>query len=309
MAITNFVPELWAAAVQVPYRNQLVFGQPQVANRDYEGLIRQQGDTVHVTTIEDPTVRDYVKGQDITIDELNDSQNSLIIDQSKYFAFGVNDVDEVQAAGNFESPALTGAGYKLRDAADRYVASLFIAPATGASAGGPIADNRLGALTVLDDAPDRVGAGQVSAYKVLVKLREKLDAQSVPTVGRYVVVSPEFVSALLMDKRYTDLSASGSTTALLNGQVGRGSGFEVLVSNNLPKSGGATTIVAGVPGALTYADQILNTEAIRDPKQFRDIVRGLNVYGAKIFRREGVASATITMADEPTAPAGGGSGD
>lgn len=307
MTINNFIPELWEAAVQVPYRNSLVFGQERIANRDYEGTIRQQGDTVHVTTIEDPTVKDYVKTEDIEVDEINDGRISLVIDQGKYFAFGVNDVDRVQAAGNFESPALEGAGYKLRDAADSYIASLFTAPATGASAGGPIAENRLGAVTVLDDNPDKVGAGQTSAYKVLVKLREKLDAQSVPTVGRYVVVSPGFVSALLMDKRYTDLSASGSTTALLQGQVGRGSGFEVLVSNNLPTIGGATTITAGVPGALTYADQILQTEAIRDPKRFRDIVRGLNVYGAKIFRREGVATAQVTLTDVPATSGGSGS--
>ncbi len=296
MAITNFVPELWSAAVQVPYEKALVFGQAQVANRDYEGQIRQQGDTIHVTTIDDPTVRDYDKNTDIVVEDLNDGRISLVIDQGKYFAFGVNDVDKVQAAGNFEQPAIARAGIGLRDDADKFIANLFTAPATGDNAGGPIAANRLGGVTVFDGKPENAGPGQLTAYQVLVKLREKLDDQSVPLEGRYVVVSPAFVSALLMDSRYTDLSASGSSVPLLNGQVGRSTGFEVLVSGNLPKSGGATTICAGVPGALTYADQILETEALRDPKRFRDIVRGLNVYGGKIFRREGVATAQVTIA-------------
>lgn len=295
MAITNFVPELWIAGVQVPYEKALVFGQPQVANRDYEGQIRQQGDTVHVTTIDDPTIRTYDKTTDIEVEDLNDGRISMVVDQGKYFAFGVNDVDKVQAAGNFESPAIARAGIGLRDASDKFIANLFTAPATGTGAGGPIAANRLGAVTVFDGKPENVGPGQLSAYQVLVKLREKLDAQSVPLEGRYVVVSPSFVSALLMDSRYTDLSASGTNVPLLNGQVGRSTGFEVLVSNNLPTSGGATTICAGVPGALSYADQILETEALRDPKRFRDIVRGLNVYGGKIFRREGVATAQVTI--------------
>ncbi|MBN0040242.1 hypothetical protein JN535_08705 [Cellulosimicrobium cellulans] len=292
MAITNFVPELWSAAVQVPYEKALVFGQPQVANRDYEGTIRQQGDTVHVTTIDDPTVRDYDKTTDITVEDLNDGRISLVIDQGKYFAFGVNDVDKVQAAGDFEQPAIARAGIGLRDAADKFIASHFT---KSVGDGGPIAANRLGAVTVFDGEPGDVPTGQLSAYQVLVRLREKLDAQSVPLEGRYVVVNPGFVSALLMDKRYTDLSASGSTVPLLNGQVGRSTGFEVLVSNNLPTSGGAATICAGVPGALTYADQILETEALRDQNRFRDIVRGLNVYGAKIFRPEGVATAQVTL--------------
>lgn len=292
MAITNFVPELWSAAVQVPYEKSLVFGQAQVANRDYEGTIRQQGDTIHVTTIDDPTVRDYDKTTDITVEDLNDGRISLVVDQGKYFAFRVNDVDKVQAAGNFESPAIARAGIGLRDAADKFIASKFT---ENVSTGGPIAANRLGAVTVFDGKPESAGPGQLTAYQVLVKLREKLDAQSVPLEGRYVVVSPAFVSALLMDSRYTDLSASGSSDALLNGQVGRSTGFQVLVSGNLPTSGGATTICAGVPGALTYADQILETEALRDQNRFADIVRGLNVYGAKIFRREGVATAQVTI--------------
>ncbi|MDQ8040662.1 hypothetical protein RDI86_02245 [Cellulosimicrobium sp. XJ-DQ-B-000] len=293
MAITNFVPELWSAAVQVPYEKALVFGQAQVANRDYEGQIRQQGDTIHVTTIDDPTVRDYDKNTDITVEDLNDGRISLVVDQGKYFAFRVNDVDKVQAAGNFESPAIARAGIGLRDAADKFIAAKFT---ENVSTGGPIAANRLGAVTVFDGKPESAGPGQLTAYQVLVKLREKLDAQSVPLEGRYVVVSPAFVSALLMDSRYTDLSASGSSDALLNGQVGRSTGFQVLVSGNLPTSGSATTICAGVPGALTYADQILETEALRDPNRFADIVRGLNVFGATIFRREGVATAQVTIA-------------
>lgn len=292
MSVDKFIPELWSAAVQVPYAKALVFGQPQVANRDHEGTIRQQGDTVHVSSIQTPTIRDYDKSEDLEIEDVASDSTALVIDQGKYFNFQVDDVDKVQAAGNFEDPALTQAGIGLRDASDRYIASLFT---EAVGTGGPIAANRLGAVNVLDDDPRNVGAGQAAAYQVLVKLREALDNQSVPLEGRYVAVDPAFVSALLMDKRYTDLSASGSTVALLNGQVGRGAGFDVLVSNNLPKSGGATTICAGVPGALSYADQIIKTESGRLEKRFADYVRGLNIFGAKIFRRNGVATAQVTM--------------
>ncbi|MEV8029264.1 phage capsid protein [Cellulosimicrobium funkei] len=292
MAVDNFVPEFWATTVQEPYQNALVFGQPNVANRDYEGTISQSGDTVHVSSVQTPTIKSYDKTQDLEIEDVTTDSTALVIDQGAYFNFQVNDVDAVQAAGNFRDPALSQAGHALRDDADRYIASLFT---ENVATGGPIAANRLGAVNVLDDEPSKVGAGQAAAYQVLVKLREKFDDQSVPLEGRYVVVSPAFVSALLMDKRYTDLSASGSTDALLNGQVGRGAGFEVLVSGNLPKSGGATTICAGVPGALSFADQITKVEAGRLEKRFADYVRGLNIYGSKIFRRNGVATAEVTI--------------
>ena len=79
MAITNFIPELWSAAVKMPFEKALVFGQPTVANRDYEGTIKQQGDTVNVTTISDPTIKTYDKGSDIEIEDVSDANIKLVI--------------------------------------------------------------------------------------------------------------------------------------------------------------------------------------------------------------------------------------
>lgn len=102
MPITNFIPELWSAAVQVPFEKTLVYAQGTVSNRQYEGQIREQGDTVHVTSIADPTVRPYDKSTDLTTEDLDDEQVSLTVDQGAYFSFRVNDVDRVQAAGDFQ---------------------------------------------------------------------------------------------------------------------------------------------------------------------------------------------------------------
>lgn len=293
MAISNFVPELWEAAVQEPFEKALVYAQSPVVNTDYEGEIKQQGDTVHVTTIGAPTINTYDKTVDLTEEDLDDDGDELVINQGDYFNFRVNDIDKVQAAGDFQSPALRAAGIGLRDKVDRFVGGLFYA--------GALAANKLGSLEVADSDPRYVGAGQISAYQVLVKLREKLDKQSVPLEGRYVVVPSEFISALLMDKRYTDLSASGSTEGLLQGQVGRATGFQVLVSNNVPVVAGAGAdagdfvIGAGVASAISFANQINQTEALRSQKRFADVVRGLNIYGAKVFRPEGIATATVSV--------------
>jgi len=298
MTIANFVPELWEAAVQVPFEKALVFGQPNVANTKYEGKIQQQGDTVHVTSVADPTIRTYDKTTDIVVEDLADSDTAMLINQGNYYAFRVNDVDKVQAAGDFQNPATQRAGVGLKDAVDKYIAGLYF--------GGALAANQYGRATVFDGDPSKIVTGtNISAYQLLVKLREKLDNQSVPTVGRYVVVPSQFISALLMDKRYTDLSASGSTDGLLNGQVGRGSGFDVLVSNNIQKVGGAgankddLVICAGVPDAVSFANQITETEAIRSEHRFGDLVRGLNIFGAKVFRPEGIATATVSFTTIP----------
>lgn len=289
MAITNFIPELWSAAVQLPFEKSLVFGQPTVVNRNYEGVIRQQGDTVNVTTIGAPTIRTYDKTADLTIEDVSDGTIKLVIDQGDYFAFRVNDIDKVQAAGDFEGPATALAGQGLRDKVDQYIASLF---SVAAASGGPHANNRLGNVSVVNGTgTGKPGAGQTTAWSVLVDLQNRLNKQSVPTDGRYAIIDPDFLTALENDPRFSAVDASGSSETLRNGIVGRAAGFDILMSNNTVKAAGRSLVVAGVPGALSFANQLVETEALRSQSRFADIVRGLNIYGAKLFRPEGVATA------------------
>ena len=295
MAI-NFVPEFWSDQVQVPFESDLVFGQPKVANRKYEGTIKQQGDTVKVASVGRPTVKTYDKTTNITVDDLSDAEDFMTINQGDYFAFRVNDVDELQAAVNFEDPATAMAGYDLQNKVDLFLYGLLKA--------GVLAGNQLGRVTVCDAEPEKATTGQTGIYNVAVKLREKLDRASVPKNGRYLAIPPELLSPLLLDSRFVNADKLGSTpnSPLLNGTVGRMAGFDILESNNIAKVGGAGAnkddyvIVAGISDALSFANQINSVETYRDPNRFADIVRGLNIYGGKVFRPEGLASASVLLA-------------
>lgn len=289
MAITNFIPELWAAAVQLPFEKALVFGQPSVVNTKYEGEIKRQGDTVNITTISDPTIRTYDKDADITIEDVTDGTLQLLIDQGDYFAFRVNDIDAVQAAGDFEGPATQRAGFGLKDKVDGFIASLFN---VAAASGGPAAANRLGNVSVINGTgTGKPGAGQTTAWNVLVDLSNRLNKQNVPSDGRYAIIDPDFLSSLMHDPRFSRVDASGSSETLRNGIVGRAAGFDILVSNNTVKASSRSLVVAGIPDALTFANQLTQVEAMRSQGRFADIIRGLNVYGAKITRPDAIATA------------------
>lgn len=295
MSVASFIPELWDAAIKEPYQKSLIFGQPTVASNAWMGQISNVGDTVHISAIGAPTIRKYERGTALVTEDVNVSTTTLTIDQGSYFSFNVNDVDKVQAAGDFQGPATNSAGIALRDAADKYLA--------GVLTGGVLTANKIGKVDVISDDPSRLTTGD-SAFQVLVQLATKLNLQSVPTAGRYVIVGAATYAALLMDPRFTRVDASGSEDGLRNGIVGRAIGFDVLVSNNVPTKAGAETIVAGVPDAFAFADQIVETEALRSQTDFGDIVRGLNVYGAAVTRPEGLASAEVTVKNP--APAGAG---
>lgn len=285
MSINNFKPEIWSAQTLMALRNSLVYAQPALVNRNYEGEISSHGQSVHITTIGDPTIFDYDKNATLNYEEVETAGTDLVIDQAKAFSFKLDDVDKAQALLNPMAQMTQNAAYGLRDKADAYVASLYTGVAsanTVGSTGSPV-----DTFTAVTDAYD----------KVLVPLRTKLNRANVPTEGRYVVASPEFIGSMLRDSRFIKVNESGTEQGLRNGMVGRAAGFDILESNNTPNPSGDTQVIqAGYPGAITYAEQILETEALRLQDTIADAIRGLHVYGAKLLRPTGIAVAFINPA-------------
>lgn len=283
MAIANFIPEVWSAKLKVALEKSLVYGAAGVINRSYEGDISNFGDTVHITNLTDPTIGDYTKHTDITVEDVDDADTILIINQSKYFAFEVDDVEKRQARGDVLNEQARKAGYLLKDTADQHIAGLM---AAGVDAGNLIAEQT-------------VSVAANKAYEILVNLGVKLDEDNIPTDGRWVVVTPAFHGLLLQDSRFIAAGDSQGAEVRTNGHVGRAAGFSIKVSNNAPNGPGAGAgklIIAGYEGAVTFAEQIAKTEAARVEKRFADMVKGLHLYGGKVIRPTGLAAADVIVA-------------
>ena len=60
MSCSNFIPQVWSARLQENLKKALVFGS--LCNRNWEGDIAQFGDTVHINTINDITVKPNKNG-------------------------------------------------------------------------------------------------------------------------------------------------------------------------------------------------------------------------------------------------------
>jgi hypothetical protein len=283
MAISAFKPEVWNANLLVTLEKSHVYAAPGVVNRDYEGDIANYGDTVHITSLAEPTIGTYTPHTDITIEDVDDSDTTLLIDQSKYFAFEVDDVEKRQAfnGGRVLTEQARKAAYKLRDVADAYVAGLM---AAGIDAGNLVAEQTL--------------ATPSAAYDLLVDLGTILDEDNVPDAGRWAVVTPAFYGLLLKDDRFVGTGDAQAAATRTNGMVGEAAGFSIRKSNNAPDGPGAGAgklIIAGYNGAVTYAEQINKTEATRKEKGFADIVKGLHLYGSKVIRPTGLAAADVII--------------
>lgn len=288
MAVTTFIPELWSA--RLLYALDKAHVATNLVNREYQGIIANQGDTVHINSIGAITVKDYTKNTDIADpDALTTTEQTLVIDQCKYFNFQVDDVDNVQAAGDLIDTAMGRAAYSLADVADAYLLKTI---AAGAASG-----NTVGA------ASGPIALTSANVYENIVKLRTKLDKANVPNPGRTIVVPPEVYALLLMDDRFAKSDAAAGQSALLNGEVGRVAGFTVYMSNNVHTGTGTDTgktayfeITAQVSTATTYAEQIIKTEAYRLEKRFADAVKGLHVYGAKVTDGSQIAKLIASVA-------------
>ena len=133
--VSTFIPQIWAAELLIPLREELVLASPVCVNSDYEGEIRGPGDQVHINSLNRPTVVDYSRNADVNAQLLDTDDQILAIDHGKAFAFAVDDVDRIQSAGNGELiyKATEESIQALRINADAYVAGKMVAGALTAN--------------------------------------------------------------------------------------------------------------------------------------------------------------------------------
>lgn len=237
MAFQYFIPDVWDAQLLVTLEKSLVYAGAPCSNRDYEGDISQYGDTVHITSIADPTITAYTRNTDLSAPEnITDSEQLLTIDQANSFNFQIDDIDKAQVrnSGAAVNEATKRAGFGLRDKADQFVAAKM---AAAAGTGLGVVDASTTATNVYD--------------QVLVPASVALDQANVPEELRWIVLPPAAYGKLQLDSRFIKQNEAG-TNALHNGVVGDAAGFKIFKSNNAPLS--ATHVVtdaAGTSGQFT----------------------------------------------------------
>lgn len=273
MAIANYIPELWSARLLANLDKSLVIAN--LANTNWEGEIRNVGDTVHIQQPAAITANTYAGT--VTYETPTSTQRDLVINQDTYYAFAVDDLDQVQANVNLVDQYTARAAYALADDLDQYLAGLYT-------------DAGLTDITL--------DVGTDDAYEKIVLAGQQLDEANVPRAEpRWLLVTPKVYADLLQNSNFIHSTAQGDSV-LASGRVGTISGFEVFMSNNVVNS--ATTFykcMYGTRSAITYARQLLGTpEAIRREGAFEDAVRGRMAYGAKVVQPNALGTITADQA-------------
>ena len=195
MAVTNFIQQIWSKKIQ----DDLELKCKLVDNciRDYEGDC-QYARSVKILGVGEPTIGTYT-GADITIQAMDDKGQAMTIDQARYFAFYVDDVDKAQSVPG------------LAVARDSYVANLI----AGATNKTTVTMDAEGFKKGVDDA--------------IVELRERnFDEEGV------IEITP---AAYNLFKNHLITLSTNNPEYIKKGIVGMYDGFEVVMSNNLKTPG------------------------------------------------------------------------
>lgn len=259
----NFIPEIFSKLLQAKFYKQSVL--PAISNNEYEGEISGQGDKVTIRTVPAVTINDYAGT--ISTQELTTAKVELLIDQAKYYSFKVDDVLAAQADINLLEAASNDAAEGMRVAVETQVLSGVVADAT-----------TIGSQTTISTS---------NILSEILGFAKSLDELNIPEEGRFIVLSPEFISMLKQTELRQAYLTGDAESPLRNGKVGMIDRFTVYQSNMLytPGSGtdaGYTHVLAGHPKAISFASQFTNTETVRMETTFGDQVRGLKVYGSKV---------------------------
>ena len=293
-----FLPAVYSKKVLNFFRKSSV--AEAITNTDYAGEITAYGDTVRI--IKEPviTVYQYERGQDVTQTKLTDQEVNLVVDTANAFKFIVDDIETSMSHVNFKEVASSSAAYALRDAFDSGVIATMFAGVPASSPNHILgSDNATDLAAGTFDGTGNLDIGYASGehdpIDVLSHMARLLDEQNVPEEGRWFLANPEFYEQLVQsNSKLLSVDFNAGQGSIRNGLVSSGKlrGFDMYKTNNIAAtSNAAGKCIAGHISSTCTAQTIVNTEVIRDPSSFGDIVRGLHVYGAKVLRGESIVSA------------------
>lgn len=288
------VPEIWSTNI-IENINQINVAM-NFANTDYEGEVRNAGDTVQVRTYGNITIGDYQRGQTLSIEDLVPVKEALTVDKSKYFGFSVDDLDVVQNDVNAINGYTRRAAVAMSNEIDRYLFGFY---------SSALAANQVSSVTITSNT------ATTAVFELIVDAGKLLDQQNVPQTDRWIVLSPYAKSVLMKSTTYlirasamgdqvVTTSRLGATAAQASstGYVGQCAGFDVWCSNALPtSSGSAKYCLWGQGKPISYAAQIPpgRIEALRRESTFGTLVRGLLLHGGKVFAENSKALGYTIM--------------
>lgn len=297
-----------------------------LTNENWAGEIKEQGDRVRIVLPQVP------EDSAIAFGSLSDSNNTtagqvcpvfqqvaptsldLVIDRVATFGLTIDDVQKAQTQfKNWLDGQANAYGQKLQTLKDREIIQAVFNDTTSTYAGNY---GNLGAayttkitpqnifamfLQIKEDLINTGAIGEDGVYSFKPMEEEARDERAV------ALVTPRMHSLLLASYQVGGRSVDMADVVVKDGAINRVAGIDIVIDKNLTKlkqSDGETAatglpFLVGTKNAITRAEQISKVESTRDPYCFRDLVKGLNLYGYKVVHPECIVRGSIEAVEFP----------
>jgi hypothetical protein len=252
-----FIPVIWSGKFVEKFYDATVMGA--IASTDYEGEIRNFGDTVNIRTHPTINIQAYAANQALVVQRPSSPLVTLSINQGAYFNTVLDDVMEIQSDVDLLSNWADNASEQMKvyvdtqlllidsignnvsannmgTAAGRISASINLGYSvnTLTAAGVPGVPLFLGSVAGTNG---NTGTTTLLARKIvdfIIDCGLVLDEQRVPETGRWIVL-PAWAAAMIKRGVFQQAYLTGDAVSIArNGRLGMIDRFTVYVSNLMP---------------------------------------------------------------------------
>ena len=274
----NFIPELYSDMLLVQRPQETVFAK--LCNTNYNGEIKNKGDRVHFTGIGRPEVYAYTKEQTLTAQSMSDYTVEMAIDQAYYFNVLLDDVDMKQGIVDIKPSLFEEARRSLSENMDAKIGLLYD------QAGTTVTQTQVSSTNIIST----IANGITQLYKNNVPSNEQLS----------LVVSPDVAEKIML----ADIVFNTNNSDILSGGfIGKMKKFincTVYVSNNVYSPSTVDYCMLFTNKAIGLAEQIPagSIEKLRSTTKLADIIRGVQLFGAKVIKPKELVSLNLTTVPE-----------
>ncbi|HEY5211797.1 MAG TPA: hypothetical protein VIJ38_02115 [Acidobacteriaceae bacterium] len=263
-----FIPVIWSGKFVEKFYDATVLGA--ISSTDYEGEIRNFGDTVNIRTHPTINIQPYAANQALVVQRPSSPLVTLSINQGAYFNTVLDDVMEIQSDVDLLSNWADNASEQMKVYVDTNILTVdsignnVSASNMGTAAGRLSASINLGysvnTLTAaatsgvplflgsVAGASGNTGVSIAFARKIvdfIIDCGLVLDEQRVPETGRWIVL-PAWAAAMIKRGVFQQAYLTGDAVSIArNGRLGMIDRFTVYVSNLLPMGGAGNTRATG----------------------------------------------------------------
>lgn len=326
--LNGAIPIIFSKKLAVAYGTKGMGVTDNLTNDNYAGEIKEAGDRVRIVVPVIPADNAIAFGSDAevcpTFQSVAPEALDLVVNKVATFGLAIDDVQKAQTQfKQWLDGQATAYGEKLKTLRNREIAQYMFDYDPQTVSGQYNATNHplAGEYGDLENPYSTRTINSQNIFTFLLEIKQKLiESGAIGMDGTYsfkpmeeearddravFVCTPALHTLILSSYRVGGRSVDMADVVVKDGAVSRVAGMDIIIDKELANltydNKGTATKTSGMPflagtkNAVTKAQQISKVEAVRDPYCFRDLIKGIDLYGYKMIHPEALVRGVLPV--------------